>query len=164
MDRKAWYAAVYGVTKSQTRLSNWTKLNWTEGTQRRFLLLTFSFRERNATHILNNPPSLFPLPLYSANKLLNWFSCFSPCQLQCILHPQWKEGKFCRTICHCPTVDFPKVQLNGLQGSAESALILISTTSFCRGSLSPQRLLTRAVFLLLFDWVTPPFSKTQMKY
>ena len=29
MDRKAWYAAVYGVTKSQTRLSNWTKLNWT---------------------------------------------------------------------------------------------------------------------------------------
>ena len=24
MDRKAWHAAVYGVTKSQTRLSNWT--------------------------------------------------------------------------------------------------------------------------------------------
>ena len=29
MDRKAWHAAVYGVTKSQTRLSNWTELNWT---------------------------------------------------------------------------------------------------------------------------------------
>ena len=24
MDREAWYAAVHGVTKSQTRLSNWT--------------------------------------------------------------------------------------------------------------------------------------------
>ena len=24
-DREAWHAAVYGVTKSQTRLSNWTK-------------------------------------------------------------------------------------------------------------------------------------------
>ena len=25
MDREAWHAAVHGVTKSQTRLSNWTK-------------------------------------------------------------------------------------------------------------------------------------------
>ena len=27
MDREAWYAAVHGVTKSQTRLSNSTELN-----------------------------------------------------------------------------------------------------------------------------------------
>ena len=30
MDREAWYAAVHGITKSQTWLSNWTKLNWNE--------------------------------------------------------------------------------------------------------------------------------------
>ena len=30
MDRGAWCAAVYGVTKSLTRLSNWTELNWTD--------------------------------------------------------------------------------------------------------------------------------------
>ena len=30
MDRGAWRAAVYGVAKSRTRLSNWTELNWTE--------------------------------------------------------------------------------------------------------------------------------------
>ena len=27
MDREAWYAAVHGVTKSQTQLSDWTELN-----------------------------------------------------------------------------------------------------------------------------------------
>ena len=28
MDREPWHAAVHGVTKSWTRLSNWTELNW----------------------------------------------------------------------------------------------------------------------------------------
>ena len=29
MDREAWHAAIHGVSKSQTRLSYWTELNWT---------------------------------------------------------------------------------------------------------------------------------------
>ena len=28
MDREAWHAVVHGVTKSRTRLSDWTELNW----------------------------------------------------------------------------------------------------------------------------------------
>ena len=28
MDREAWRAAVHGVTKSRTQLSDWTELNW----------------------------------------------------------------------------------------------------------------------------------------
>ena len=31
MDREAWHAAVHGVAKSWTRLSDWTELNWTVG-------------------------------------------------------------------------------------------------------------------------------------
>ena len=28
MDREAWHAAIHGIAKSQTWLSNWTELNW----------------------------------------------------------------------------------------------------------------------------------------
>ena len=43
MDREAWRAAIHGVTKSQTWLSNWTELNWTlmaesEEEQKRLLM------------------------------------------------------------------------------------------------------------------------------
>ena len=30
MDREAWRAAIYGVAKSRTQLSDWTELNWIE--------------------------------------------------------------------------------------------------------------------------------------
>ena len=30
MDREDWRAAVHGVSKSQTWLSNWNELNWTD--------------------------------------------------------------------------------------------------------------------------------------
>ena len=33
MDREAWRAAIHGVAKSRTRLSEWTELNWLNGNQ-----------------------------------------------------------------------------------------------------------------------------------
>ena len=59
MDRKAWRAAVHGVAKSETRLNDWTELNWLKkvnGTEERiyrrfqlcnFVLLFFKKSEAN---------------------------------------------------------------------------------------------------------------------
>ena len=41
MDREAWRAAIHGVTKSRTQLSNWTELNWTESLWVSALLLLY---------------------------------------------------------------------------------------------------------------------------
>ena len=55
MDREAWHAVVHGVAKTQTRLSDWTELNWTKRSvhfivyvlpaveSREFLQVSYSF-------------------------------------------------------------------------------------------------------------------------
>ena len=44
MDREAWHAAVHEVTKSQTRLSDWTELNWPQPLIHSKYLINISWR------------------------------------------------------------------------------------------------------------------------
>ena len=37
MDREVWSAAIHGVAKSQTRLSDWIELNWTMTYEQEFI-------------------------------------------------------------------------------------------------------------------------------
>ena len=44
MDREAWHATVHEVLKSQTRLSDWTEVNWTTNCCKLFFLMVRAFK------------------------------------------------------------------------------------------------------------------------
>ena len=77
IDREAWHAAVHGVTKSQTWLSDWTELNWWEVKERGPLveLCCFSLPMRLALIIffLAAPPPPQP-PLLCTTILIIFLS------------------------------------------------------------------------------------------
>ena len=59
MDREAWRAAVHGLAKSRTRLSDWTELNWTE----------LNIRVVHLWFHINIPLPLKPVPVRSWSQL-----------------------------------------------------------------------------------------------
>ena len=54
MDREAWYTAVHGVTKSQTRLGNWTELNWRIYNLFSLFLVVMFYKVASNTELVNS--------------------------------------------------------------------------------------------------------------
>ena len=87
MDREAWHAAIHGVARSRTRLSDWTELNWTELYLRlnegiwdlgfRGITSIFGGSSIKYTQILDLTSKLFKgqLYLYTYNhSIIYWFN------------------------------------------------------------------------------------------
>ena len=91
MDREAWRAAVHGVTKSRTWLSDWTELNW------------------SIIYISLDPP--VPIPLFSFSLQRSKYMFLSlECRLTLWVKPpyttkfiwlQWNATQS-RPIAYCP--------------------------------------------------------------
>ena len=85
MDREAWRAAVQGVTKSQTRLSDWTELNDLKKKKKTSKILTFSIPLPSSESCFSNrsfgtiPFSTVILFQFSVQNQGLWNSCLWQC-------------------------------------------------------------------------------------
>ena len=67
MNREAWHAEIHGLAKSQTRLSNWTELNWT----------LWTFVSKIMSLLFNMLSKLVITFLPRSKHLLPWSSWFT---------------------------------------------------------------------------------------
>ena len=87
IDREAWHAAVHGVAKSQTRLSDWTELNWWT------LALHGILQARILAWCSGLPfPSIEDLP---NPGIKHWVSCSSCIGRQILYHWVIREPHVC---------------------------------------------------------------------
>ena len=84
LDREAWCAAVHGVAKSWTRLSNWTELNWT-----RLVIALLPRSKPLLTSWLQSPSAVILEP--PQNKVCHCFHCFP-------IYLPWSDGTRCHDL------------------------------------------------------------------
>ena len=73
MDREAWHAAIHGVAKNQTRLSNWNELNWTELNMLYFIRKLWAIGKCvDLSHLFQLDFVNFSHIYFNSNRLLKW--------------------------------------------------------------------------------------------
>ena len=80
MDREAWRAAIHGVTKSRTRQSDWTELNWEVWLWQYFYPLHLNFliyKMKMVNKIISISTDIAGLP---------WWHCGKESSYQCRRH------------------------------------------------------------------------------
>ena len=130
MGREAWRAAIHGVTNSQTRLSDWTELNWRIKFQLKkdFLLLQdssyflFSFLLSVLSFFsLSSLPSLFFYLFIYFFKLTT--ESVTLCELGLLFRSPWHNNSphsDPRLCLLCPCTHVACYSLNCSQGSASN--------------------------------------------
>ena len=77
VDREAWSAAVHGVSKSRTRLSDWTELNWFA--YLRLFLFLLAILIPACVCVSSSPSFCIMYSVYKLNKQDdNMYSCCTP--------------------------------------------------------------------------------------
>ena len=84
MDREAWCAAVHGITRSRTWLSDWTELNWTESDSGSLIHLFFFHSPLN----LGTWQSLVCNPVYSLSFQFLWVFIYPTTSVFLLMTPQ----------------------------------------------------------------------------
>ena len=91
--REAWHAAIHGVTKSQTRLSNWTELNWCSICVDNNLDYTWTSQMSNMlclqwrTCFKKKDISYSKLCLLNERPFLRYILIYTPLQYSCLENP-----------------------------------------------------------------------------
>ena len=134
MDREAWCAALHGVTKSQTRLSDWTELNWTESTKSTPLGCLLQHLKTLGFQAETRPKRLIYLTLYGHN--IDWK-----------ISPSGPKKELSITVLYGTLV-------------TSAATMQVVTDPFCSGFLRFLPLALSLYFLFYFSDTFSPFWAT----
>ena len=100
MDREAWHAAVHGVAKSQTELSNWTELNFGGGSEDNGDLL----QKVPCTHCYTHCPQPCSRPLLTqASTRDSWTLLGKSESISCGVTAPFSWVLVCTRFCLCPS-------------------------------------------------------------